>query len=430
MIWRDWNKADKTLLCAAAVFLFSLCLRLQYPENIFAKGFLFCAEAALVGGIADWFAVTALFRKPLGFPYHTAILPRRREAFIKASVTMVQKEFFSRRKIIHHIEKLHLLPMLMDWLHEPQTQRQMLGRLLDYVRDFLLHQDRQEQADFLAEKIQSTLSKASPEEYLARFGKWMRESGRDKEFLHFAAGYVREWLEKPETRKAILGLLEQYEKECTKSTWELLMAGIAQALDFVNLEEAAGLMQKQLVQLVDALAEDDSSLQKEMLELFYEKAEMLGQDPEFRELIAGMKEEVLRELPLSEAICRTLDNICKGFGTEEGVPAGHLPMFRSRLMEIFGEEYARCLEMVHTDDHLRYVVEHFLYDIVVRSALHAQNMVGDIVRDVLRRLTDEQLNHLVYDKVEPDLLWIRMNGSIVGTGIGLVLFFLLVLAGH
>ena len=116
------------------------------------------------------------------------------------------------------------------------------------------------------------------------------------------------------------------------------MAGIAQALDFVNLEEAAGLMQKQLVQLVDALAEDDSSLQKEMLELFYEKAEMLGQDPEFRELIAGMKEEVLRELPLSEAICRTLDNICKGFGAEEGVPAGHLPMFRSRLMDIFGEE--------------------------------------------------------------------------------------------
>ena len=40
-------------------------------------------------------------------------------------------------------------------------------------------------------------------------------------------------------------------------------------------------------------------------------------------------------------------------------------------------------------------------------------------------LTDEQLNHLVYDKVEPDLLWIRMNGSIVGSGIGLVIFILL-----
>ena len=38
---------------------------------------------------------------------------------------------------------------------------------------------------------------------------------------------------------------------------------------------------------------------------------------------------------------------------------------------------------------------------------------------------DEQLNHLVYDKVEPDLLWIRMNGSIVGSGIGLLIFIAL-----
>ena len=66
-----------------------------------------------------------------------------------------------------------------------------------------------------------------------------------------------------------------------------------------------------------------------------------------------------------------------------------------------------------------------LYDLIARSALHAQTLVGVVVESVLARLTDEQLNHLVYDKVEPDLLWIRMNGSIVGSGIGLVIFILL-----
>ena len=113
-LWIIWNKADKTLLAAFAIFVLALMTHLYRPGNRFAEGFLFCAEAALVGGIADWFAVTALFRKPLGFPYHTAILPRRRDAFVKASVTMVQKEFFSRRKIFRHLERLHLLPMLMS----------------------------------------------------------------------------------------------------------------------------------------------------------------------------------------------------------------------------------------------------------------------------------------------------------------------------
>ena len=67
---KSWNKADRVLFLAFLVFLLALFVHLQLPHSVFASGFLFCAEAALVGGIADWFAVTALFRKPLGFPYH------------------------------------------------------------------------------------------------------------------------------------------------------------------------------------------------------------------------------------------------------------------------------------------------------------------------------------------------------------------------
>lgn len=427
MTWRNWNRADKTLLCAGGIFLFSLCLRLQYPESLLAEGFLFCAEAALVGGIADWFAVTALFRKPLGFPYHTAILPKRREAFIKASVTMVQKEFFSRRKIIHHIEKLHVLPMLMDWLRKPGTRQRMLQRLMAYLRDFLLEQNRQEQAEVLAQRVRSTFREAPPEEFFARLGEWMRKSGKDRELLGCIAAYVGNWVEQPETRRDILELLENYEKECTKSTWDLLMAGLAEALDFVNLEEAAVLFQRQLLRLAAELGEEGSPLQEELLALFYEEAEELGKDPEFRALMAELKEDVVGEMPLEEAVRRTMDTVGESLG-REGEPGGSLPVLRSRFLEILGAEYSRCLGMALGDEHLRGVIEHFLYDVIARSALHAQNMVGEIVRDVLGRLTDEQLNHLVYDKVEPDLLWIRMNGSLVGAGIGMALFLLLSLA--
>ena len=51
-------------------------------------------------------------------------------------------------------------------------------------------------------------------------------------------------------------------------------------------------------------------------------------------------------------------------------------------------------------------------------------MSAEIVREVLGNMTDEKLNAIVYEKVEPDLLWIRMNGSIVGAAVGLVLFLL------
>ena len=63
-----------------------------------------------------------------------------------------------------------------------------------------------------------------------------------------------------------------------------------------------------------------------------------------------------------------------------------------------------------------------IYQMAARGALQAQELLGSITNDVLGTMTDQQINRLVYDKAEPDLLWIRMNGSIVGASIGLVVF--------
>ena len=427
MIWSGWNKADKTLLFAAAVFLLSLCLHLSYPDRVVADGFLFISEAALVGGIADWFAVTALFRKPLGFPYHTAILPNRRKEFVQASVTMVQKEFFSRRKIFRHLGRLHLMPMLMEWLDQRETREQMLRRLLHYTRDLLLQQDRGQQAKFLSEQLRHALRGVPATSMLQACGAWMKASGRDKDILERLAAAAHTYAERPEIRKSLQSMLEAYEEEKVKSPMAMLMAGFAQALDLVNFEEAAALMQQQLLAMIDALGTRDSELQAEILQLFYEKTEELGKSQEFQRLAGDLRDALVEELPLEEAVSRALEHVQADFLGTKGAEKAmeNLPVVRSRLLEVFASEYYRALRLLQEDETLRKSVEHFLYDLLARSALHAQSLVGVVVTNVLDRLTDEQLNHLVYDKVEPDLLWIRMNGSIVGSAIGFVLFLCL-----
>ncbi len=431
MIWSNWNRADKTLFFAAVVFLFSLCLHLEYPESVVADGFLFVAEAALVGGVADWFAVTALFRKPLGFPWHTAILPRRRKEFIQASVTMVQKEFFSRRKIFRHLGKLHLLPMLMEWLDQPATRDQLLQRMLHYTRDLLVHQDLDKQTAILSEQVRAAIRQAPSQSILRACGTWMRQSGRDREILIRLTAVAHEYIARPETRQTLLQMLEQYQQEQVRGSFATLMAGLAQMFNLVNLEEAAELMQQQMLAMIDEAGTRDSALQQELLELFYEKAEIIGDSDEFLQMADGLREDLLNELPLEEAVKRALESIHEEFraAEHEAKAMENLPMVRSRLLEVFTAEYHRGWRLLQEDDVLRKSVEHFLYDLIARSALHAQTLVGVIVTNVLSRLTDEQLNHLVYDKVEPDLLWIRMNGSIVGSVIGLLLFFMIQLVG-
>ncbi|MBQ5418735.1 MAG: DUF445 domain-containing protein [Selenomonas sp.] len=429
-----FNKADKTLLIVFILFLGIMYLHLCYPHSLAVDGLLFASEAALVGGIADWFAVTALFRKPLGFPYHTAILPRRRDAFIKASTFLVQQEFFSRRKIFNHLERLHIMPMVMNWLKKPATSAQLTSKMVDYVRDFLLHQNTEQQARVLAEKVRESLARVEPEDFFAMWGGWLRKTGKDKEFVMRVASYWQQQAQGDEARKQIQQMLEAYEEEkIGENPLARLMAGFAQAIDLINYEEAAALIQQQLLAMLQELGTRDSQLQQDILHLFYEKAEVLNQDAQFHQLTHELKDSLLRDLPVESAIRQMLAHLQQHFledkAREVDPLAEHMPALRSRLEELIGEEYERTLRLLERDENLRAILGSFLYDVIARTALHAQALIGVIVRDVLLRLTDEQLNHLVYDKVEPDLLWIRMNGSIVGAGIGMIMFVLLHIAG-
>ncbi len=428
--WAGWNDADKTLLFAAVLFVFGLCLHLSYPESLFADGFLFVAEAALVGGIADWFAVTALFRKPLGFPYHTAILPSRRDAFVKASVIMVQKEFFSRRKIFRHLGKLHLMPMLIGWLDKQETRNMLLERLMKYTKEILIRQEPAAQSEVLAKQLREVLRQAPEQKFIDECGRWLKSSGKDREIIARIATAAYSYAERRETRDELEQMLEAYGRERAKSPAEILMAGFAQMFNLVNFEEAAELMQKQLLSMIDELRNPDSELQAEVLSIFSEKLAELREEPEFQQMSKELREELVAELPLEEAIGRTWCQIKDEFirSEAESDSMEKLPAVHSWLRQIFVSEYVRGVSLLKTDEALRKNVEKFIYDLIARSALHAQTLVGVIVKNVLNMLTDEQMNRLVYDKVEPDLLWIRMNGSIVGAGIGIILFSVFLIA--
>src|SRR5512135_8051 len=85
--------------------------------EIAAAGF----EAGVVGGLADWFAVTALFRHPLGVPIpHTAIIPNRRDRIIDSIVTMVETEWLSPEVIGRRLERIAPSALIADWLGDPE----------------------------------------------------------------------------------------------------------------------------------------------------------------------------------------------------------------------------------------------------------------------------------------------------------------------
>src|SRR5436189_6257535 len=125
------RRATGLLALAAAVFAGASAFEGQYPWLGYVRA---TAEASLVGGLADWFAVTALFRHPLGLPIpHTAIIPARRQKIVEGIVSMVEDEWLSPDVIGARLDRFAPSAVVVDWLRD-RTHVQRLG---EPVRDLL-----------------------------------------------------------------------------------------------------------------------------------------------------------------------------------------------------------------------------------------------------------------------------------------------------
>ncbi len=115
--------ATAMLVVVALVFLAARFYEAQFPWLGYVRAF---AEAAMVGGIADWFAVTALFRHPLGIPIpHTAIVPSRKDRIGTALGNFVQRNFLTREVVTTKLAAMKLGERAAQWLARPENSRRI-----------------------------------------------------------------------------------------------------------------------------------------------------------------------------------------------------------------------------------------------------------------------------------------------------------------
>lgn len=394
MIWQNWNKADRTLLAAAVIFLFALCLQVQYPGNVFAAGFLFCAEAALVGGIADWFAVTALFEKPLGFPWHTAILPRRRQSFIEATGRMLQREFFGKKALVAKVKRIDFAGKLLGWLERPESRQLVAKWLADRGRNWLEAQDGTSLSGVLAARLGDLAAGSMTPE-------------RIRSFLLYGAKELESVARQPEFADKIEAGLNEYIESKMQGPMAMMMAGFAQSVNVLNTEEAASLIKDRCILFLERVQQEESE-EAEQLQAMAEKIScFLQKNFAARQELDHAVLNSVQRLNLNEYLFNATDK---------------RDILDGQLQELAGSIVQVVYGMLRENSSLQREVSGICYQLAARGVMQAQEMLGSIAGDVLGTMTDEQINRLVYDKAEPDLLWIRMNGSIVGAAIGLVIF--------
>jgi len=424
-----YNRADRILGAVFLLFLGALVLRHYYPGIFWVKAIFVGMEAALVGGIADWFAVTALFRRPLGFPWHTALIPNNRLKIIEATAHMVQHEFFSPEKLKDRLRQVRLSQLVTNWVeqHGKQLFAAMAAR---HIGDMLKNVDPKLVAETLEKLLKMSARPVKAAPAVHALANWALAEGKDAQFLDSLLPQITEKAKSAATRQAIYDYLLKYKEQKTEGVLGALVGWLGKKTNIINLDDAADAFQEELISLLTQLAAPSHPLRTWLHQRLEEAAAAISTDPEVGKAIEACKTEVINRLNLQDCFM-DLVNTLVGEAQNPGAQVNISPAAQngaaaqSPLLVWIMSVLDKYLVSFREDQDLQNRLEGYLQEAVHRIIDSEHDLIGAIVTDAMQILSDEELNRLIESKTGEDLQWIRINGSLVGGAAGLLIFLLI-----
>lgn len=422
---KRWDRADCWLVTAFVAFVVTLWFEIRYPESIYAQAAHFVAEAALVGGIADWFAVTAIFEHPWGLKIpNTAILPSKRKTFANGAAAFV-KGLLSEETLVKEIRGMNILETISSKLKESERREVIISYLLDLVRDRLDQMNRDKNVREVAGVIRQQLLEYRTKDLLKQGIKWLRTDNNGA----LALAWVAPMLKKEANSSEFCCMLkESYSELRDKEVTGVasFFVSVLETVNVVNLDDAVDVTQDELVKFASELGECDSFAQKKVLNLFFDKTDEILRDERLLKSLDSFRRNVIQEMPLEEALREVFSKLWRNFREEESrrrISEHTERAIRSHIADVLRNQLYLVLDLLRKDYKLQEDLDKFLKGVASTFAKDvARPKVAKIVKKVLDNMEDEQLNEIVRSKVKEDLMFIRINGVIVGGGIGFILF--------
>ncbi len=357
-------------------------------------------EGSLVGGLADWFAVVAIFRHPLGIPIpHTAVIVERKDQFGAALGGFVQENFLSSDTLTERIRSSGQVIRTADWLATPDNARTVAGHaatlvvgLADAIRDEDVHR-------LIEDEITSGLDRLALAPLAARALRAITAKGRHQELLDSVLRGLEQFLN--DNRDA---LRERYARE---SPWWLprvvderifdrILDGVHDLLRDINTDpnhEIRGQVDKWVATLADNL----------------ETA------PEYRERGEQLKRDLLGHSELRKWTSSLWEEVKGALRSQASDP-------ESELRRHLADALMGAARRFRDDPALADKVEQLVESGISYVAEHFHDEIVDLVSGTISRWDATETSSKLEILLGRDLQFIRINGTVVGGLAGLVIF--------
>ncbi len=382
------------LLIAMSV-LYGLAVANQASNPAWAHVRAF-AEAAMVGGLADWFAVTAIFRRPLGLPIpHTAVIPRSKDRIADALGEFVAVNFLAPQVVRERLERQDLAKGLAQQLADPTAARRIADGALDAAPSIIALLDDETVSEFLSRQLRELSADARLAGAIGAVLRFLTEQGRHQPVVN--AALAEGWSALEQNQAAIRAQV----RANTAWIWRLI------ALDARAADALIGALEQSLQ---DMSKDENHPARRRITEWLHKLADDLERSPQLRSKIEDAVADLLTYPAVGEYLRTLWRNLKDGLAI-----GGAKPEVREALADALARFGQALLDDSEVQASVNTRLRALLVDIAAR---HGRNL-GALISETIRSWDTRTVVSKLEQNVGPDLQYIRINGTLIGGLIGL-----------
>lgn len=391
-----------------AGFLISIPFQDSFMGRLLQGGF----EAGLVGGLADWFAVTALFRHPLGIPIpHTALLPKNRDRMLRAIISMLENDWLTKESIQGKLKQIKITEKILQLAEKELKSVSFNKGIRSILQQGISHVNPENIAPFIEKELKNRILTLDAAGFLQSLINQALKRNLDEKALDYILAETEKWMAKEDTKEKI-GLMAKQLLDNTEADGFLRMA-IQSFNNLINAEKLGNMLQPFILKRVILLQESDNPYRHLILNRIHKELKNVQDRKEFVADINKWKDDLVNNWTPTDQITNILKQLQNKLilltQDEEFVDQYVLPLFKD------------LIERLKQDPEKMDMIESWVQKQISYFIEKNHSKIGILVKENLEKLDNETLIDIMENNVGKDLQWIRVNGAICGFFIGIIL---------
>lgn len=436
--------ADASIFLLIILFLIFIGVKIIYKNNDWWFELIgFIIEASLVGAIADWFAITALFEKPIivgKLPFiskHTAIIPSNRKSIVEAVAKMVQNELLSEKVLRSKINSINIVDKIIGFIEKNSNRESKIYiKVVNYLTSLIDSIDTNEVSKFIEMGLKGKIKDTDLSVYIE---KGLLTLEKNKEFKKIVNSLLNQLIEivNQDTFKVKLNIYvdELIESQVSGGVQKFFL-NLFKMFNGVNSEEATESIIKELNKILNGLKNENDPMRIELIGNLKNSIENMNSD-KFKKYIEEWKFDTLEKSSIHENINDIIEDVVKGLKIiVEEVLLGNNSLEKYNDSEKYMITKQDLLVVILWIKHkievnwnsfkdnsrIKEKIEFYIKEFIFKFIESKYETIGNVVKRVLNSMDDDSLNNFILKKAGNDLHAIRINGCTMGAIFGAAVF--------